>query len=195
MVSAASPPTATLTTRESTLLTEARSASARFCIVATFIFIHKRCVFSGNLLAALTVIRQLQPTFRPYPVYGPGDPGILIAGNISHSGCPSARGGIPAYFPTQKHIHLFSPDQFALKRNEDPWAIKLHQISMTRPSNNSSSEIRTSAGANHGQLCLNQCASLQEVCPEYNTWKLLPLPPRSTNASPERRATVRIMKT
>ena len=173
---------ATLSTRESTLL----HSKARFgimrdsAIVASFIFIHNSMRFLGEsfFLASAGHTDSWQPTISAVSgLWSTVDPGLLIAGE--HIAFWLSIGAVVAflpYFPYSKHIHLFfAPINFALK----PQRKSIGQLSYI---NLDDSAIEQFGAAKMKDLGWEQimdsyacimCFRCQEVCPAYNTGKLL----------------------
>ncbi|MBM3125390.1 MAG: 4Fe-4S dicluster domain-containing protein [Chloroflexi bacterium] len=173
---------ATLSTRESTLLhSKARFGIARdSAIVASFIFIHNSMRFLGEsfFLASAGHTDSWQPTISAVSgLWSNVDADLLTAGE--HIAFWLSIGAVVAflpYFPYSKHIHLFfAPINFALK----PQRKSIGQLSYI---NLDDSTIEQFGAAKMKDLGWEQimdsyacimCFRCQEVCPAYNTGKLL----------------------
>ncbi|MCJ7434898.1 MAG: (Fe-S)-binding protein, partial [Anaerolineales bacterium] len=171
-----------LTTRETTLL----HPKARFgimrdsAIVAAFIFLHNSMRFLGesfNLaLAGKTDIWQ--PTISTVSRLWSGvNPGVLVAGE--HIAFWLSIGAVVAflpYFPYSKHIHLFfAPINFALK----PERKSIGQLSYINLDDQTIEQFGAAKMKDLGweqildsYACI-MCLRCQEVCPSYNTGKIL----------------------
>ncbi|MBK9207233.1 MAG: (Fe-S)-binding protein [Anaerolineales bacterium] len=173
---------ATLTTRETTLL----NPQARFgilrdsAIVATFIFIHNAMRFLGESFSvALTgEADRWQPTISAVAGLWSGmDARALVAGE--HVAFWLSIGAVVAflpYFPYSKHIHLFfAPLNFALK----PERKSIGELSYINLDDQSIEQFGAAKMKDLGweqimdsYACI-MCFRCQEVCPAYNTGKLL----------------------
>lgn len=173
---------ATLSTRETTLL----HPKARFgilrdsAIVATFIFIHNSMRFLGESfgLALAGHADKWQPTISTAAGLWSGvDARVLIAGE--HIAFWLSIGAVVAflpYFPYSKHIHLFfAPLNFALK----PERKSIGQLSYINLDDQSIEQFGAAKMKDLGweqimdsYACI-MCFRCQEVCPAYNTGKLL----------------------
>lgn len=173
---------ATLSTRETTLL----HPKARFgiqrdsAIVAGFIFIHNAARLSGESfkLAAERLHDTWQPTASAIAgLFASTDPAMLAVGE--HAMFWLSLGAVLAflpYFPYSKHIHLFfAPINFALK----PERRSIGELGYINLDDQS---IEQFGAAKMGDLGWEQimdsyacimCFRCQEVCPAYNTGKLL----------------------
>jgi Fe-S oxidoreductase len=173
---------ATLTTRDTTLL----HPKARFgilrdsAIVASFIFIHNAARFLGESfkLAAEGVRDSWQPIVSAAASLWAGSaPNALVIGE--HIMFWASLGAVLAflpYFPISKHIHLFfAPINFALKP-------KRRSIGELGYINLDDQTIEQFGAAKMSDLGWEQimdsyacimCFRCQEVCPAYNTGKLL----------------------
>ncbi len=173
---------ATLSTRDTTLL----HAKARFgilrdsAIVATFIFIHNLMRFLGESfsLAQLGEIDPWQPSISAVSKLWEGvDPNVLLAGE--HIAFWLSIGAVVAflpYFPYSKHIHVFfAPINFAVK----PARKSIGQLSYINLEDQTIEQFGAAKMKDLGweqimdsYACI-MCFRCQEVCPEYNTGKLL----------------------
>ncbi len=173
---------ATLSTRETTLL----HPKARFgilhdsAIVAAFIFIHNLMRFLGESFGvALTGhADRWQPTISTVAGLWSGvDAPVLVAGE--HIAFWLSIGAVVAflpYFPYSKHIHLFfAPLNFALK----PERKSIGQLSYINLDDQSIEQFGAAKMKDLGweqimdsYACI-MCFRCQEVCPAYNTGKLL----------------------
>lgn len=173
---------ATLSTRETTLL----NPKARFgilrdsAIVATFIFIHNSMRFLGESfnLAVAGHTDGWQPTISAVSTLWSGvDANVLVAGE--HLAFWLSIGAVVAflpYFPYSKHIHLFfAPLNFALK----PERKSIGQLSYINLDDQSIEQFGAAKMKDLGweqimdsYACI-MCFRCQEVCPAYNTGKLL----------------------
>lgn len=173
---------ATLSTRETTLL----HPKARFgimrdsAIVATFIFIHNLMRFLGESfgLALAGHADSWQPSISAVAGLWSGvDASVLVAGE--HIAFWLSIGAVVAflpYFPYSKHIHLFfAPLNFALK----PERKSIGQLSYINLDDQSIEQFGAAKMKDLGweqimdsYACI-MCFRCQEVCPEYNTGKLL----------------------
>lgn len=173
---------ATLSTRETTLL----HPKARFgimrdsAIVATFIFLHNSMRFLGESfnLALAGHTDSWQPSISAVSQLWAGvEPGILVAGE--HVAFWLSIGAVVAflpYFPYSKHIHLFfAPINFALK----PERKSIGELSYINLDDQSIEQFGAAKMKDLGweqimdsYACI-MCFRCQEVCPAYNTGKLL----------------------
>ncbi len=172
----------TLSTRDTTLL----HPRARFgikrdsAIVASFIFIHNAArVFGESFrLASEGVSDKWQPVVSSVAgLWSGGNTGALLVGE--HIMFWVSLGAVLAflpYFPYSKHIHLFfAPINFALK----PPRRSIGELSYINLDDQS---IEQFGAAKMGDLGWEQimdsfacimCFRCQEVCPAYNTGKVL----------------------
>ena len=173
---------ATLSTRETTLL----HPKARFgilrdsAIVATFIFLHNSMRLLGESfgLALAGQVDSWQPSISAVSQLWAGvEPGVLVAGE--HIAFWLSIGAVVAflpYFPYSKHIHLFfAPLNFALK----PERKSIGQLSYINLDDQSIEQFGAAKMKDLGweqimdsYACI-MCFRCQEVCPAYNTGKLL----------------------
>jgi Fe-S oxidoreductase len=173
---------ATLSTRETTLL----NPKARFgitrdsAIVATFIFIHNAMRLLGESfgIALSGHADSWQPTISAVAGLWSGvNPQALIIGE--HLAFWLSIGAVVAflpYFPYSKHIHLFfAPLNFALK----PERRSIGQLSYINLDDQSIEQFGAAKMKDLGweqimdsYACI-MCFRCQEVCPAYNTGKLL----------------------
>ncbi len=173
---------ATLSTRDTTLL----HPKARFgilrdsAIVATFIFIHNSMRFLGESfgLALAGHTDSWQPTISTVAGLWSGvDAMALVAGE--HIAFWLSIGAVVAflpYFPYSKHIHLFfAPLNFALK----PERKSIGELSYINLNDQSIEQFGAAKMKDLGweqimdsYACI-MCFRCQEVCPAYNTGKLL----------------------
>ncbi len=173
---------ATLSTRETTLL----NPKARFgitrdsAIVATFIFIHNAMRLLGESfgIALSGHADSWQPTISAVAGLWSGvNPQALIIGE--HLAFWLSIGAVVAflpYFPYSKHIHLFfAPLNFALK----PERRSIGQLSYINLDDQSIEQFGAAKMKDLGweqimdsYSCI-MCFRCQEVCPAYNTGKLL----------------------
>jgi Fe-S oxidoreductase len=173
---------ATLSTRETTLL----NPKARFgimrdsAIVATFIFTHNLMRFLGESfgLAVVGHTDSWQPSISAVSRLWVGvSPSALVAGE--HIAFWLSIGAVVAflpYFPYSKHIHLFfAPINFAVK----PERKSIGQLSYINLDDQSIEQFGAAKMKDLGweqimdsYACI-MCFRCQEVCPEYNTGKLL----------------------
>jgi Fe-S oxidoreductase len=173
---------ATLSTRETTLL----NPKARFgitrdsAIVATFIFIHNSMRFLGESfgVALSGSADKWQPTISAVAGLWSGvNPQTLVIGE--HIAFWLSIGAVVAflpYFPYSKHIHLFfAPLNFALK----PERKSIGQLSYINLDDQSIEQFGAAKMKDLGweqimdsYACI-MCYRCQEVCPAYNTGKLL----------------------
>ncbi|MDO9302011.1 MAG: heterodisulfide reductase-related iron-sulfur binding cluster [Anaerolineales bacterium] len=173
---------ATLTTRETTLL----HPKARFgilrdsAIVATFIFIHNLMRFLGESfsLALAGHTDSWQPSISAVSQLWAGmSPNALVVGE--HIAFWLSIGAVVAflpYFPYSKHIHVFfAPINFAVK----PERKSIGQLSYINLDDQTIEQFGAAKMKDLGweqimdsYACI-MCFRCQEVCPEYNTGKLL----------------------
>ncbi len=173
---------ATLSTRETTLL----HPKARFgimrdsAIVATFIFLHNSMRFLGESfnLALAGHTDSWQPSISAVSQLWAGvEPGVLVAGE--HIAFWLSIGAVVAflpYFPYSKHIHLFfAPINFAIK----PERKSIGELSYINLEDQSIEQFGAAKMKDLGweqimdsYACI-MCFRCQEVCPAYNTGKLL----------------------
>ncbi len=173
---------ATLSTRDTTLL----NPKARFgitrdsAIVATFIFIHNSMRFLGESfgVALAGQVDSWQPTISSVVGLWSGvDPQTLVIGE--HIAFWLSIGAVVAflpYFPYSKHIHVFfAPLNFALK----PERKSIGQLSYINLDDQSIEQFGAAKMKDLGweqimdsYACI-MCFRCQEVCPAYNTGKLL----------------------
>lgn len=173
---------ATLSTRDTTLL----HPKARFgilrdsAIVATFIFIHNTMRFLGESfgLALAGHTDSWQPTISAVAGLWSGvDAQTLVIGE--HLAFWLSIGAVVAflpYFPYSKHIHLFfAPLNFALK----PERKSIGELSYINLDDQSIEQFGAAKMKDLGweqimdsYACI-MCFRCQEVCPAYNTGKLL----------------------
>ncbi|MBL8103171.1 MAG: (Fe-S)-binding protein [Anaerolineales bacterium] len=173
---------ATLSTRDTTLLhPKARAGILRdSAIVATFIFIHNTMRFLGESfgLALAGHADSWQPSISAVSQLWAGvDANILVAGE--HIAFWLSIGAVVAflpYFPYSKHIHLFfAPLNFALK----PERKSIGELSYINLDDQSIEQFGAAKMKDLGweqimdsYACI-MCFRCQEVCPAYNTGKLL----------------------
>ena len=173
---------ATLSTRETTLL----NPKARFgitrdsAIVATFIFIHNAMRLLGESfgIALSGHADRWQPTISTVAgLWSGANPQVLVIGE--HLAFWLSIGAVVAflpYFPYSKHIHLFfAPLNFAVK----PERKSIGQLSYINLEDQSIEQFGAAKMKNLGweqimdsYACI-MCFRCQEVCPAYNTGKLL----------------------
>jgi Fe-S oxidoreductase len=172
----------TLSTREKTLLhAKARWGITRdSAIVATFIFIHNAMRFLGEsfALALNNHMDPWQPTISAASKLFVGmSPTALTVGE--HLAFWLSIGAVVAflpYFPYSKHIHVFfAPINFALK----PERKSIGQLSYINLDDQSIEQFGAAKMKDLGweqimdsYACI-MCFRCQEVCPAYNTGKLL----------------------
>ncbi len=173
---------ATLTTRESTLLDpKARTGISRdSAIVAGFIFLHNSARLLGESFA---VALNGQPdSWQPFismvaRLWAGSGETTLVAGE--HVMFWLSLGAVVAflpYFPYSKHIHLFfAPINFALK----PERKSIGALSYINLDDQSIEQFGAAKVSDLGYeqiidsyACI-MCFRCQEVCPAYNTGKLL----------------------
>jgi len=173
---------ATLSTRETTLLhPKARAGILRdSAIVATFIFVHNSMRFLGESFGVTLAghADSWQPTISAAAGLWSGvDAGSLVIGE--HIAFWLSIGAVVAflpYFPYSKHIHLFfAPLNFALK----PERKSIGQLSYINLEDQSIEQFGAAKMKDLGweqimdsYACI-MCFRCQEVCPAYNTGKLL----------------------
>ncbi|MFN8412824.1 MAG: heterodisulfide reductase-related iron-sulfur binding cluster [Anaerolineales bacterium] len=173
---------ATLSTRDTTLLDpKARAGILRdSAIVATFIFVHNSMRFLGESFGVALAGQpdRWQPSISAVAGLWSGvDARYLVAGE--HIAFWLSIGAVVAflpYFPISKHIHLFfAPLNFALKPERKSIG-ELNYINLDDTS------IEQFGAAKMKDLHWEQimdsfacimCFRCQEVCPAYNTGKLL----------------------
>ena len=171
-----------LSTRSTTLLhPRARRGIMRdSAIVATFIFVHNSMRFLGESfsVALSGQADSWQPTISAVAGLWSGvDPRVLVAGE--HIAFWLSIGAVVAflpYFPYSKHIHLFfAPLNFALK----PERKSIGQLSYINLDDQSIEQFGAAKMKDLGweqimdsYACI-MCFRCQEVCPAYNTGKLL----------------------
>ncbi len=173
---------ATLSTRAATLL----HPNARFgilrdsAIVATFIFVHNSARLLGESyhLAGENLHDSWQPIASSVAGFWTGvNPGSLLVGE--HIMFWVSLGAVLAflpYFPYSKHIHLFfAPLNFALK----PQRRSIGELSYINLEDQSIEQFGAAKLSDLGweqimdsYACI-MCFRCQEVCPAYNTGKLL----------------------
>ncbi len=173
---------ATLSTRDTTLL----NPKARFgilrdsAIVATFIFIHNLMRFLGESfsLALHHQVDSWQPSISAVSQLWAGmSPSALVVGE--HAAFWLSIGAVVAflpYFPYSKHIHVFfAPINFAVK----PERKSIGQLSYINLDDQTIEQFGAAKMKDLGceqimdsYACI-MCFRCQEVCPEYNTGKLL----------------------
>ena len=173
---------ATLSTRETTLLNpKARTGIMRdSAIVATFIFIHNTMRFLGESFGVALAGHsdRWQPSISAVAGLWSGvDASVLVAGE--HIAFWLSIGAVVAflpYFPYSKHIHLFfAPLNFALK----PERKSIGELSYINLDDQSIEQFGAAKMKDLGweqimdsYACI-MCFRCQEVCPAYNTGKLL----------------------
>ncbi|MEN9564621.1 MAG: hypothetical protein RIR73_2865, partial [Chloroflexota bacterium] len=172
----------TLSTRETTLLNpKARTGILRdSAIVATFIFVHNSMRFLGESfnLAVAGHTDSWQPSISTVAqLWAGADAKVLVAGE--HIAFWLSIGAVVAflpYFPYSKHIHLFfAPLNFALK----PERKSIGQLSYINLDDQSIEQFGAAKMKDLGweqimdSFSCIQCFRCQEVCPAYNTGKLL----------------------
>jgi Fe-S oxidoreductase len=172
----------TLSTRETTLL----HPKARFgilrdsAIVASFIFIHNTARLLGEsfFLAEAGVRDSWQPFISTVAgLWSGADAGALLVGErIMFWLSIGAVVAFLPYFPYSKHIHLFfAPINFAVK----PERKSIGQLSYINLDDQSIEQFGAAKMKDlgweqimDGYACI-MCFRCQEVCPAYNTGKLL----------------------
>ena len=173
---------ATLSTRETTLLNpKARTGIMRdSAIVATFIFVHNTMRFLGESFGVALAGHsdRWQPSISAVAGLWSGvDASVLVAGE--HIAFWLSIGAVVAflpYFPYSKHIHLFfAPLNFALK----PERKSIGELSYINLDDQSIEQFGAAKMKDLGweqimdsYACI-MCFRCQEVCPAYNTGKLL----------------------
>jgi len=171
-----------LSTRDSTLLhPEARAGISRdSAIVALFIFTHNTMRLLGEAfyLAQGGIMDPWQPIISGVAGWFSNvDPGYLLVGE--HIAFWLSTGAVVAflpYFPYSKHIHLFfAPLNFALK----PERKSIGQLSYIDLDDQSIEQFGAATMKDLGweqimdsYACI-MCMRCQEVCPAYNTGKVL----------------------
>ncbi|MBK8783606.1 MAG: 4Fe-4S dicluster domain-containing protein [Anaerolineales bacterium] len=172
----------TLSTRDTTLLhPKARAGIMRdSAIVATFIFIHNTMRFLGESFGVALAghTDSWQPSISAASQLWAGiDANVLVAGE--HIAFWMSIGAVVAflpYFPYSKHIHLFfAPLNFALK----PERKSIGELSYINLDDQSIEQFGAAKMKDLGweqimdsYACI-MCFRCQEVCPAYNTGKLL----------------------
>jgi Fe-S oxidoreductase len=173
---------ATLSTRDTTLLDpRARAGILRdSAIVATFIFVHNSMRFLGESFSVALAGQpdKWQPSISAVAGLWSGlDAGVLVAGE--HIAFWLSIGAVVAflpYFPISKHIHLFfAPLNFALK----PERKSIGELNYINLDDTSIEQFGAAKMRDLGweqimdsYACI-MCFRCQEVCPAYNTGKLL----------------------
>jgi Fe-S oxidoreductase len=173
---------ATLATRASTLLdAHARSGINRdSAIVAGFIFLHNagRLLGESFNVALAGGVDPWQPVISSVAKLWAGvDPAALVVGE--HLMFWLSIGAVVAflpYFPTSKHLHLFfAPINFAFK----PERTSIGQLSFINLDDQSIEQFGAAKVSDLGYeqiidayACI-MCFRCQEVCPAYNTGKVL----------------------
>ncbi|MBL8077404.1 MAG: 4Fe-4S dicluster domain-containing protein [Anaerolineales bacterium] len=173
---------ANLSTRDTTLLDpKARAGILRdSAIVATFIFVHNSMRFLGESfgLALAGHSDSWQPSISAMAGLWSGmDASVLAAGE--HIAFWLSIGAVVAflpYFPISKHIHLFfAPLNFALK----PQRKSIGELNYINLDDTSIEQFGAAKMKDLGweqimdsYACI-MCFRCQEVCPAYNTGKLL----------------------
>ncbi|MHB8777770.1 MAG: (Fe-S)-binding protein [Anaerolineales bacterium] len=173
---------ATLSTRETTLLHPAARAGILrdSAIVAGFIFLHNSMRFLGESfgLALAGHTDSWQPSISAVSGLWSGvDASTLVVGE--HIAFWLSIGAVVAflpYFPYSKHIHLFfAPLNFALK----PERKSIGQLSYINLEDQSIEQFGAAKMKDLGweqildsYACI-MCLRCQEVCPAYNTGKIL----------------------
>ncbi|GAB4542753.1 MAG: (Fe-S)-binding protein [Anaerolineales bacterium] len=173
---------AILSTRQTTLLHEkARIGISRdSAIVAGFIFVHNasRYLSEAFALALKHETDVWQPTISAVStLFANADPTALVVGE--HLAFWLSIGAVVAflpYFPYSKHIHLFfAPLNFALK----PQRKSIGQLSYVNLDDQSIEQFGAAKMKDLGweqimdsYACI-MCFRCQQVCPAYNTGKLL----------------------
>ena len=173
---------ATLTTRSTTLLNpKARYGITRdSAIVATFIFVHNTCRYFGEsfYLALNGIHDKWQPTISAVSNLWVGaNPNSLIFGE--HAMVWISLGAVVAflpYFPYSKHIHLFfAPLNIWMK----PQRRSIGELNYINLEDTSIEQFGAATMKDLGweqimdsYACI-MCFRCQEVCPAYNTGKVL----------------------
>ena len=173
---------ATLSTRSTTLLNpSARSGISRdSAIVAGFIFLHNSGRFLGESInvALSGQVDVWQPAISSFSRLWVGvDPARLVV--LEHLMFWLSIGAVVAflpYFPFSKHLHLFfAPINFAFK----PERSSIGQLSYINLDDQSIEQFGASNVSDLGYeqiidayACI-MCFRCQEVCPAYNTGKVL----------------------
>jgi Fe-S oxidoreductase len=173
---------ATLSTRDTTLL----HPKARFgilrdsAIVATFIFMHNSMRFLGESfgLALAGHTDSWQPSISAVSQLwaGMNPTGLAVGEHLAFWLSIGAVVAFLPYFPYSKHIHLFfAPINFAVK----PQRKSIGQLSYINLDDQSIEQFGAAKLKDLGweqimdsYACI-MCFRCQEVCPEYNTGKLL----------------------
>ena len=173
---------AALSTRQTTLLhPKARSGILRdSAIVAGFIFIHNSMRFLGEsfFLARNGIVDRWQPVISTAAGLWSGvDANTLLAGErLAFWLSIGAVVAFLPYFPYSKHIHLFfAPINFALK----PERRSIGELNYINLDDTSIEQFGAASMKDLGweqimdsYACI-MCFRCQEVCPAYNTGKLL----------------------
>src|SRR6202142_1405831 len=173
---------ATLTTRQTTLL----NPKARFgitrdsAIVATFIFVHNAVRYLGEsfYLALNGIQDKWQPTISLVSrLWSGASPKSLLIGE--HAMVWLSLGAVVAflpYFPYSKHIHLFfAPLNIWMK----PQRRSIGELNYINLDDTSIEQFGAATMKNLGweqimdSFACIMCFRCQEVCPAYNTGKLL----------------------
>lgn len=173
---------ATLSTRETTLLHPAARAGIMrdSAIVAGFIFLHNSMRFLGESFGLALAGRtdSWQPSISAASILWSGvDASTLVMGE--HIAFWLSIGAVVAflpYFPYSKHIHLFfAPLNFALK----PGRKSIGELSYINLEDQSIEQFGAAKMKDLGweqildsYACI-MCLRCQEVCPAYNTGKIL----------------------
>jgi len=171
-----------LTTRETTLLhPKARFGISRdSAIVAVFIFTHNTARLFGEAfyLAEKGIHDIWQPIISTVAGWlsGMGAGSLLVGEHIAFWLSAGAVVAFLPYFPYSKHIHLFfAPINFALK----PERKSIGQLSYINLDDQSIEQFGAATMKDLGweqimdsYACI-MCFRCQEVCPAYNTGKLL----------------------
>jgi Fe-S oxidoreductase len=173
---------ATLSTRQSTLLNpKARLGIPRdSAIVAAFIFIHNTCHYFGEsfYLALNGIQDKWQPTISVVArLWSGADANMLLIGE--HAMVWISLGAVVAflpYFPHSKHIHLFfAPVNLWLK----PQRRSIGELNYINLDDASIEQFGAATMKDLGweqildsYACI-MCFRCQEVCPAYNTGKVL----------------------
>jgi len=173
---------ATLSTRETTLLHPAARAGIMrdSAIVAGFIFLHNSMRFLGESFGLALAGRtdSWQPSISAASILWSGvDASTLVVGE--HIAFWLSIGAVVAflpYFPYSKHIHLFfAPLNFALK----PGRKSIGELSYINLEDQSIEQFGAAKMKDLGweqildsYACI-MCLRCQEVCPAYNTGKIL----------------------
>jgi Fe-S oxidoreductase len=172
----------TLSTRESTLLhPKARFGITRdSAVVATFIFMHNSMRLLGEAfyLAGNGITDRWQPVISTVAglVSGVDANSLLIGEHIAFWLSIGAVVAFLPYFPYSKHIHLFfAPINFALK----PERRSIGELNYINLDDTSIEQFGAATMKDLGweqimdsYACI-MCFRCQEVCPAYNTGKVL----------------------